>query len=98
VSPRWPRSAAAPPRRISQKEIDAWVENWRDERVPALAQLTPRLTARREDKRPHLEVVLPGVRARRYLLQRDGKTAPDIGRLRAALSMELLWAEKPVSR
>ena len=39
----------------SHEETDAWVEHWPGERVPALGQLTPRVAARRTDKRPHLE-------------------------------------------
>lgn len=76
----------------SQDAIDAWLEHWSGERVPALGQLTPRAASRRKDKRPYLEAVLREFEHDAFLLERDGKPAPDIGRLRAELGMECWYA------
>jgi hypothetical protein len=72
----------------TREGIDAWLEHWPGERVPALGQLTPRVAARRKDRRPYLEAVLREFEHDAYLLERDGKAAPDIGHLRAELGMQ----------
>ena len=75
----------------SQEGIEAWLEHWPGERVPALGQLTPRVAARRKDKRAHLEASLREFEHDAYQLTREGRPAPDIGHLRQELGMERWW-------
>ncbi len=75
----------------SEDEIDVWLAHWPDERIPALGQLTPRVAAKRHDKRVALEALLREFEHDADLLARAGTPAPDISRLRAALGMEHWW-------
>ena len=75
----------------SQQAIDAWVEHWPDERVPAVGGHTPRAATSRERERPRLEALLREFEHDAWLLTRDGRPAPDVDRLRTELGMERWW-------
>jgi hypothetical protein len=77
----------------SQEAIDAWLGRWSSERIPALGRLTPRVAARRQDKRPRLEALLRELEYDADQLTRDGEPAPDIGRLRLELGMTSWWRD-----
>jgi hypothetical protein len=75
----------------SQEAVDVWLEHWPSEPIPALGRLTPRVAARRKDKRPRLEALLREFEHDAYQLARDGEPAPDIGRLRQELGFTSWW-------
>ena len=75
----------------SQQAIDAWLEHWPDERVPALGGRTPRVAASQKHQRPRLEALLREFEHDASLLARAGRPAPDIDRLRSRLGMERWW-------
>ena len=75
----------------SQDAVDAWQELWPEERVPALAGVTPRTASRREQSRPRLEAVLREFEHDAHVLAQAGRPAPDLARLRAELDMEHWW-------
>jgi len=77
----------------SQEAIAAWLEHWPSERVPALGRLTPRVAARRKDKRPHLEALLREFEHDADQLAHDGEPAPDIEPLRRELGMTSWWTD-----
>jgi hypothetical protein len=75
----------------SRQAVDAWLEHWPDERVPALGGHTPRAAARLKRQRQRLEAVLREFEHDASLLARQGAATPDFGRLRAELGMERWW-------
>ncbi|MDQ6775735.1 MAG: hypothetical protein M3071_05810 [Actinomycetota bacterium] len=72
----------------SDEAVEAWLSRWPRERVPALGGVTPRVAARSVKRRIGLEAVLRAFEYDADELRRQGRPAPDIGRLRTELGMD----------